>query len=39
LIVAHEVTNVSHDRRHLTTISDLAKEGCGANELIVLALA
>jgi transposase len=37
LIVAHEVTNVGHDRSHLKTMSDLAKQGCGANELIVLA--
>jgi transposase len=37
LIVAHEVTNVGHDRSHLKTMSNLAKQGCGANELIVLA--
>ena len=37
LIVAHEVTNVGHDRSHLKTMSDLAKEGSGTNELIVLA--
>jgi transposase len=37
LIVAHEVTNVGHDRSHLKTMSDLAKAGSGTNELIVLA--
>lgn len=37
LIVAHEVTNVGHDRHHLTRMAAKAKREMGADELTVLA--
>jgi hypothetical protein len=37
LIVAHEVTNVGHDRSQLTNMARQAKEAIGSNELTVLA--
>lgn len=37
LIVAHEVTNVSHDRDQLTGMAKLAQEAAGEHELIALA--
>ena len=37
LIVAHEVTNVGHDRTQLASMGQLAKEATGADELMVLA--
>jgi hypothetical protein len=35
--VAHEVTNVGHDRHQLSSMAKLAKEGMGAETLEVLA--
>ena len=37
LIVAHEVTNVGHDRRQLSTMSKQAKAAIGVDELTVVA--
>src|SRR5947207_3089139 len=37
MIVAHEVTNVGHDRDQLADIAKLAKGATGARELIALA--
>jgi transposase len=37
MIVAHEVTNVGHDRAQLTAISKLARDAIGAEKLTVLA--
>jgi transposase len=37
LIVAHEVTNVGHDRGQLAGMAKLAKEAAGEDELIALA--
>jgi len=37
LIVAHEVTNVGHDRTHLTDMSKLAREALGTKTLTALA--
>jgi transposase len=37
MIVAHEVTNVGHDRSQLTAMSKLAREAIGAEKLTVLA--
>lgn len=37
LIVAHEVTNVGHDRDQLAGMAKLAQEAAGADELIALA--
>jgi transposase len=37
MIVAHEVTNVGHDRTHLTDISKLAREALGTKTLTALA--
>jgi len=37
LIVAHEVTNVGHDRAQLTAMSQLARDAIGGEELTVLA--
>jgi hypothetical protein len=37
MIVAHEVTNVGHDRAQLTTMSKLARDAIGAERLTVLA--
>jgi transposase len=37
MIVAHEVTNVGHDRSQLTGMSKLAREAIGAEKLTVLA--
>jgi transposase len=37
MIVAHEVTNVGHDRSQLTAMSQLAREAIGAEKLAVLA--
>ena len=37
LIVAHEVTNVGHDRDQLAKMAELAKDATGESELIALA--
>lgn len=37
LVVAHEVTNVGHDRTQLTNMGQQAREATGADELTVLA--
>ena len=37
MIVAHEVTNVGHDRDQLATMADKAKEATGSSKLIALA--
>jgi transposase len=37
MIVAHEVTNVGHDRSQLTAMSELAREAIGGKNLTVLA--
>lgn len=37
LIVAHEVTNLGHDRTHLYSMSNLAKQAIGAQVLTVVA--
>ena len=37
MIVAHEVTNVGHDRAHLTAMSKLAGDAIGGEKLTVLA--
>ena len=37
LVVAHEVTNVGHDRGHLKSMSDLAQGAVGRKRVIVLA--
>jgi transposase len=37
MIVAHEVTNVGHDRAQLTAMSKLAREAIGGEKLTVLA--
>ena len=37
MIVAHEVTNVGHDRSQLTAMSKLARDAMGGEELTVLA--
>jgi len=37
MIVAHEVTNVGHDRSQLTAMSRLARDAIGGGELTVLA--
>jgi transposase len=37
MIVAHEVTNVGHDRTHLTEMSERAREAIGTKSLIALA--
>jgi transposase len=37
MIVAHEVTNVGHDRSQLTAMSKLARDAIGGEELTVLA--
>lgn len=37
LIVAHEVTNVGHDRTHLFSMANLAKQTIGSEEITVLA--
>jgi len=37
MIVAHEVTNVGHDRAQLTAMSTLARDAIGQEELTVLA--
>jgi hypothetical protein len=37
MIVAHEVTNVGHDRSQLTAMSTLARDAIGADRLMVLA--
>jgi hypothetical protein len=37
MIVAHEVTNVGHDRAQLTAMSTLAREAIGEDKLTVLA--
>jgi len=37
MIVAHEVTNVGHDRTHLTDMSKLARDALGTRTLTVLA--
>jgi len=37
LIVAHEVTNVGHDRTHLSLMAKQAQQATGAQELVVLA--
>ncbi len=37
LIVAHEVTNVGHDRYHLTTMAKQAQQATGEEDLTVLA--
>ncbi|WP_331373358.1 IS1182 family transposase [Sinorhizobium chiapasense] len=37
LVVAHEVTNVGHDRTQLASMGQQAKEATGADELTVLA--
>ena len=37
MIVAHEVTNVGHDRSQLSAMSTLAREAIGAGKLTVLA--
>jgi hypothetical protein len=37
LIVAYEVTNVGHDRTHLFSMANLAKQAIGAEELTVVA--
>ena len=37
MIVAHEVTNVGHDRSQLTAMSKLARDAIGENKLTVLA--
>jgi hypothetical protein len=36
MIVAHEVTNVGHDRAQLTAVSKLAREAIGGEKLTVL---
>jgi hypothetical protein len=37
MIVAHEVTNVGHDRSHLTEMSERAREAMGTKSLTALA--
>jgi transposase len=37
MIVAHEVTNVGHDRTQLTDMAKLAREACGKKSLTALA--
>ena len=37
MIVAHEVTNVGHDRTHLTEMSERARDAIGTKSLITLA--
>ena len=37
MIVAHEVTNVGHDRDQLTNMAQLAKQATGEPDLIALA--